>query len=77
MKFKNIAIIIIITDAATEAITAGHNCCILGQADTGKHLLLQAAAKLKPLGKTVYCTASTGIAAANIGGVTIHKFAGK
>lgn len=63
---------------ATQAILSGHNCCILGQPGTGKtRFLLDIAAKLRSEGKTVNITASTGIAAANIGGTTVHKFCGK
>ena len=55
------------------------NVFFTGDAGTGKSLLTQAmvTALQKQLGKEhVFVTASTGIAATNIDGVTIHSFAG-
>ena len=62
---------------ATDAILKGHDVCVLGQPDTGKtHLLLKIANVLNSKGKRVIKTASTGIASLNVGGQTIHKYAG-
>ena len=67
------------TDAETlsiDAILKGH-VCVLGQPGTGKtHLLLKIANVLHSKGKRVIKTASTGIASVNVGGQTIHKYAG-
>ncbi|KAL3854691.1 hypothetical protein ACJMK2_013949, partial [Sinanodonta woodiana] len=47
------------------------------QAGTGKSFLVNNHSKrLKEIGKSVYLTASTGIAAAQLHGMTIHKFSG-
>lgn len=58
---------------------AGHNIFYTGSAGTGKSVLLREMIKVL---KDVYghdqvaVTASTGLAACNIGGVTLHSFAG-
>lgn len=57
-----------------KAITGeGRNVCISGPAGTGKSFLAKQIAEMIP--GTVK-TASTGTAACNVGGVTIHSFAG-
>ena len=62
---------------ATDAILKGHNVCVLGQPGTGKtHLLLKLANVLNSKSKRVIKTATTGIASVNVGGQTIHKYAG-
>ena len=58
-------------------VFANHNVLILGQAGTGKtELIKDYANKLRKQGKTVQITAPTGIAALNVNGITVHKFAG-
>ncbi|CAI4047679.1 DNA helicase PIF1 SKDI_13G0780 [Saccharomyces kudriavzevii IFO 1802] len=57
----------------------GHNIFYTGSAGTGKSILLREMIKvLKGLygRENVAVTASTGLAACNIGGITIHSFAG-
>ena len=55
----------------------GHNIFLTGSAGTGKSFTLAAlTTALRDAGKRVEVTASTGIAAVCIGGVTIHAFAG-
>jgi ATP-dependent exoDNAse (exonuclease V) alpha subunit len=56
-----------------NAIRAKHNVCITGAAGTGKSFLLQ---MVKEHFSHVHITASTGVAAVNVGGVTIHSWAG-
>lgn len=61
-----------------EAALEGQSFFFTGAAGTGKSYVIQT---LEPLlrekhGDTVYITASTGVAACNIGGVTLHSFAG-
>ena len=57
-----------------DLIEQGKNVFITGGAGTGKSFILQ---KLKQIYKDdFYLTAFTGIAAANIGGVTLHSFCG-
>ena len=63
---------------ALEKIVNGENCYVYGAGGTGKTVLLQTAVKRlrEDLGKTVAVTATTGIAAEAIDGVTIHSVAG-
>lgn len=62
-------------DKIEEAVLAGHNVLILGATGTGKSVLIRRLSD-KGANKSVAITASTGIAACNIKGVTIHKFMG-
>lgn len=56
---------------------AGRNVFITGSAGVGKSLLVDSIVEqLKAARKTVAITASTGIAAVNIAGCTVHAFAG-
>lgn len=57
-----------------EEVDKGNNVLITGQAGTGKSTLLEALKK-KYRGRLAV-TASTGIAAVNVGGMTIHSWAG-
>ena len=57
------------------AVLSGRNVFFTGAAGTGKSFLLQYLIKLLPAHST-FVTASTGIAAINIGGTTLHSFAG-
>lgn len=57
------------------AIENGYNVFVTGSAGTGKSYLLRYL-KGAYLGKGLHLTASTGIAAVNIGGVTLHSWAG-
>jgi len=62
---------------ALEILRAGYNVFLTGCAGTGKtHLLNEYIEFLKKRGVSVGITASTGIAATHIGGVTIHSFSG-
>jgi ATP-dependent DNA helicase PIF1 len=61
------------TDAFTAA-TSGRNICLTGPAGTGKSFLLDQLRDHFKGGLDV--TASTGIAALNVGGATIHSWAG-
>ena len=54
-----------------NAIRAKHNVCITGAAGTGKSFLLKLIKNHFPY---VHVTASTGVAAVNVGGVTIHSW---
>ena len=56
-----------------NAIRAGNNVCITGAAGTGKSFLLN---RVKEFFPHIHVTASTGVAAVNISGVTIHSWAG-
>jgi hypothetical protein len=66
--------------SAADHILAGHNVFLTGSAGTGKTFLLryviQEMEKLHGGKGEVAVTAPTGIAAINIGGQTIHSFAG-
>lgn len=60
-----------------DAVVAGRNVFFTGSAGTGKSFTMQHIIKvLKKMKKNVYITASTGIAATHIGGVTLHSFGG-
>ena len=56
-----------------NAIRAKNNICITGAAGTGKSFLLK---MIKDHFPFVHITASTGVAAVNVSGVTIHSWAG-
>jgi len=63
--------------AVFQSNRAGSGVFVTGQAGTGKSTLIQIVVKMLELGNTPYqVTASTGIAALNIGGVTLHSFLG-
>ena len=67
--------------AASYVLSGGGNCFLTGAAGTGKSFLLRyIVQKLKErhIGKSgaIAVTASTGIAATNIEGVTLHSWAG-
>ena len=64
------------TSSIEEAVVTGHNILILGAAGTGKSFLVKKLFNTLKTKKTTQLTASTGIAASNIEGVTIHKFMG-
>ena len=64
---------------AADAILGGRNTFITGSAGTGKSFLLRYLVqefRAKHGDRAVAVTASTGIAAINLGGQTIHSFAG-
>lgn len=62
---------------ALEILKAGHNIYLTGAAGTGKTYLLNEYIQfLKTKGVGVGVTASTGIAATHLGGLTIHAWAG-
>lgn len=56
-----------------NAIRAKNNICVTGAAGTGKSFLLR---MIKDHFPFVHITASTGVAAVNVSGVTIHSWAG-
>lgn len=59
---------------AYDIMMSGKNCFITGDAGTGKSTLLEKFIDdNKKEGKNIVVTASTGIAASNIGGVTFHR----
>lgn len=58
-----------------DACLAGHNVFFTGSAGTGKSHLLKKIISVLPPAVTV-ATASTGVAACHIGGITLHAFAG-
>lgn len=59
--------------AVLNAISSKHNVCITGAAGTGKSFLLR---MIKDHFPHLHITASTGVSAVNIGGVTIHSWSG-
>ncbi|GAB5356326.1 hypothetical protein AAMO2058_000281100 [Amorphochlora amoebiformis] len=61
-----------------EAIKGGHNTFFTGCAGTGKSFVLSRILDILPKGGEygVFKTASTGIAAVHIGGITLHSWAG-
>ena len=66
-------------ESVIELAKQGHNIFYTGSAGTGKSVLLREMIKVlkKKYGyDQVAITASTGLAACNIGGVTVHSFAG-
>jgi ATP-dependent exoDNAse (exonuclease V) alpha subunit len=64
-------------DEALNLLKLGHNCFITGAAGTGKTYVLNQYIKyLKDNGVVVAVTASTGIAATHMDGITIHSWSG-
>ena len=68
-------------DAATTpekcfmaAALGGRNCFLTGMAGTGKSTLLRQFIEASP--RAVDVTAPTGVAALNVGGMTLHRFCG-
>ena len=62
---------------ALEILKMGYNCYVTGAAGSGKtHLLNEYIKFLKNKGVEVGVTASTGIAATHMGGMTIHSWSG-
>jgi len=58
-----------------KIVGRGHSCFFTGSAGTGKSHLLRHIVKTLS-GSSTFVTAPTGIAACNVGGVTIHSYAG-
>lgn len=57
-----------------KALCSNKNVCLMGEAGTGKtYLLNEYIKKCKQDGKNIIITASTGIAAINLGGITMHN----
>lgn len=61
--------------AVLSAVLSGKNVFFTGSAGTGKTFLLKRIVGSLPP-KSTYATASTGVAACQIGGTTLHSFAG-
>jgi flagellar biosynthesis GTPase FlhF len=60
---------------ALDIVLSGKNLLLVGEAGTGKsHLIRHMISALQNNGKTVFCTASTGVAASLIGATTLHAF---
>ena len=63
--------------AVLEKVLSGENVFFTGGAGTGKSVLLtEIVAALKARGKRCAVTATTGVAAINVGGETFHRFMG-
>ena len=61
---------------AVEQAVEGKNLFVTGGAGTGKSVTLREMVKrLRELGKRVVVTASTGVTAENVNGITLHKWA--
>eukprot|EP00033_Pygsuia_biforma_P005360 GCRY01005912.1.p1 GENE.GCRY01005912.1~~GCRY01005912.1.p1 ORF type:complete len:1136 (+),score=168.15 GCRY01005912.1:24-3410(+) len=60
--------------AVLNLVRTGHNIFLTGAAGTGKSTLLKLILRVAP--PHTYLTATTGVAATQIGGRTIHSFAG-
>ena len=66
-----------IQDDALNILKAGRNVYLTGAAGSGKtHVLNTYIQYLKERGVAVAVTASTGIAATHLGGLTIHSWSG-
>src|SRR3990167_10905002 len=64
-------------DQALEILKKGHNVFLTGAPGAGKTFLLNKfIAELRSTEKSVAITASTGIAATHLNGVTIHSWSG-
>jgi len=64
-------------EEALKILKSGQNVYLTGAAGSGKTFLLNAFIRyLKSRGKNVGITASTGIAATHMEGITIHSWAG-
>lgn len=64
-------------DRFLAAARGGRNCFLTGMAGTGKSTMLRRfISDLGVSGKRVDITAPTGVAALNVGGMTIHRFCG-
>src|SRR5690606_9776806 len=64
-------------EEALDIIELRHNVFLTGQAGVGKsELIKEVVRRYQERGKTVGITALTGIAAVNIRGVTLHRWAG-
>jgi ATP-dependent DNA helicase PIF1 len=64
-------------EEALNILKLGHNVYLTGPAGSGKtHVLNQYVSFLRERGVVVAVTASTGIAATHIGGVTLHSWSG-
>ena len=61
-------------EAFRHALDAGRNVFLTGMAGTGKSTLLRDL--IEERGSAVTITAATGIAALNVGGVTVHRWSG-
>lgn len=60
-----------------QRVQAGHSLFFTGPAGTGKSVLLREIVKwYREQGKSLDVTASTGVASINIGGTTLHSWAG-
>jgi ATP-dependent DNA helicase PIF1 len=59
-----------------DAVKCGQSVFITGSGGTGKSFLLKKIIGLLPPHNT-FVTASTGVAACQIGGMTLHSFAGE
>ena len=64
-------------DRAMQILLSGANCLVSGPAGSGKsYLLSQFIKKAKNKRRKVVTTATTGLAAAHLGGQTIHSWSG-